>query len=221
MFKNFINRSFTCFQAHITQPHTFPTTNTQHSPTQLNNVKTTPPPPPPRWAKPPFTKPSLSPKSEAFSPINKVSQNGNITVTTTVTFCVNNTQIHNHQINESIQSDRLQLTLASNAVNNNGSADSVFSIMDATKNIADSNGESQVRIITLKHDCAPVYALHVLCFLLMPCQTIMFVSNTYFFFLSCILELDTTNGLTITSCSCIEYDAPYVTRRRVHQCNDS
>ncbi|XP_035437962.2 protein sprint isoform X9 [Spodoptera frugiperda] len=129
--------------AHITQPHTFPTTNTQHSPTQLNNVKTTPPPPPPRWAKPPFTKPSLSPKSEAFSPINKVSQNGNITVTTTVTFCVNNTQIHNHQINESIQSDRLQLTLASNAVNNNGSADSVFSIMDATKNIADSNGESQ------------------------------------------------------------------------------
>ncbi|KAF9420775.1 hypothetical protein HW555_003123, partial [Spodoptera exigua] len=92
--------------AHITQPHTFPTTNTQHSPTQLNN-------------------------------------NGNITVTTTVTFCVNNTQIHNHQINESIQSDRLQLTLASNAVNNNGSADSVFSIMDATKNIADSNGEAQ------------------------------------------------------------------------------
>nr|XP_049700390.1 protein sprint isoform X7 [Helicoverpa armigera] len=129
--------------AHITQPHTFPTTNTQHSPTQLNNVKMTPPPPPPRWAKPPFSKPSLSPKSEAFSPINKVSQNGNITVTTTVTFCVNNTQIHNHQINESIQSDRLQLTLASNAVNNNSSADSVFSIMDTGKNIADANGESQ------------------------------------------------------------------------------
>ncbi|XP_047028253.1 protein sprint isoform X2 [Helicoverpa zea] len=129
--------------AHITQPHTFPTTNTQHSPTQLNNIKMTPPPPPPRWAKPPFSKPSLSPKSEAFSPINKVSQNGNITVTTTVTFCVNNTQIHNHQINESIQSDRLQLTLASNAVNNNSSADSVFSIMDTGKNIADANGESQ------------------------------------------------------------------------------
>ncbi|XP_075977177.1 src homology 2 domain-containing protein sprint isoform X7 [Anticarsia gemmatalis] len=130
--------------AHITQPHTFPTANTQHSPTHLNNVKTTPPPPPPRWAKPPFSKPSLSPKSEAaaFSPINKASQNGNITVTTTVTFCVNNTQIHNHQINESIQSDRLQLTLASNAMNNNSNADAVFSVMDTPKNMSDSN-ESQ------------------------------------------------------------------------------
>ncbi|KAI8432148.1 hypothetical protein MSG28_004621 [Choristoneura fumiferana] len=130
--------------AHITQPHTFPTTNTQHSPTQLGSVKTTPPPPPPRWAKPPFPKTSLSPKTEAlaFSPINKAS-NGNITVTTTVTFSVNNTQIHNHQINESIQSDRLQLTLASNAVNNNNAADSVFTIMDDAKAYDDCNGESQ------------------------------------------------------------------------------
>lgn len=134
------------FQAHITQPHTFPTTNTQHSPTQLGSVKTTPPPPPPRWAKPPFPKTSLSPKTEAlaFSPINKAS-NGNITVTTTVTFSVNNTQIHNHQINENIQSDQLQLTLASNAVNNNNAADSVFTIMDDAKAYDDCNGESQVR----------------------------------------------------------------------------
>ncbi|XP_063385318.1 protein sprint isoform X6 [Cydia fagiglandana] len=118
--------------AHITQPHTFPTTNTQHSPTQLGSAKTTPPPPPPRWAKPPFPK-SLSPKNEvsAFNPINKAS-NGNITVTTTVTFSVNNTQIHNHQINESIRSDRLQLTLASNAINNNSTTD-VFTIMDDAK----------------------------------------------------------------------------------------
>ncbi|KAL0828890.1 hypothetical protein ABMA28_003795 [Loxostege sticticalis] len=130
--------------AHITQPHTFPTANTQHSPTS-NSVKTTPPPPPPRWAKPPFSKPSLSPKSEAlaFSPINKASQNGNITVTTTVTFCVNNTQIHNHQINESIQSDRLQLTLASNAINNNSSADAVFNILDAGKTFAEPDGDAQ------------------------------------------------------------------------------
>ncbi|CAK1543050.1 unnamed protein product [Leptosia nina] len=102
--------------AHITQPHTFPTTNPpQLSPTHPH--KSTPPPPPPRWAKP-FSKISLSPKCDslAFTPINKA--NGNITVTTTVTFSVNNTQIHNHQINESIQSDRLQLTLASNANNN-------------------------------------------------------------------------------------------------------
>ncbi|XP_028169737.1 protein sprint isoform X7 [Ostrinia furnacalis] len=128
--------------AHITQPHTFPTANTQHSPT-LNNVKTTPPPPPPRWAKPPFSKASLSPKSEvAFSPINK-AQNGNITVTTTVTFCVNNTQIHNHQINESIQSDRLQLTLASNAINNNSNADAVFNLLDAGKPFAEPDGEAQ------------------------------------------------------------------------------
>ncbi|XP_049874840.1 protein sprint isoform X6 [Pectinophora gossypiella] len=129
--------------AHITQPHSFPTTNTQHSPT-LSSVKSTPPPPPPRWAKPP-TKASLSPKSEvvAFSPINKASQNGNITVTTTVTFSVNNTQIHNHQINESIQSDRLQLTLASNTINNNNCSDSVFSVTDATKTFADANEEQQ------------------------------------------------------------------------------
>ncbi|CAH0676936.1 unnamed protein product, partial [Chilo suppressalis] len=129
--------------AHITQPHTFPSANTQHSPTS-NNAKITPPPPPPRWAKPPFSKPALSPKSEAlaFSPINKASQNGNITVTTTVTFCVNNTQIHNHQINESIQSDRLQLTLASNAINNNSSSDAVFNILD-TKPFADPDGEPQ------------------------------------------------------------------------------
>ncbi|XP_052750300.1 protein sprint isoform X3 [Galleria mellonella] len=128
----------------ITQPHTFPTTHTQQSPTS-NHVKTTPPPPPPRWAKPPVSKMSLSPKSEAqaFSPINKASQNGNITVTTTVTFCVNNTQIHNHQINESIQSDRLQLTLASNAINNNNSADSVFNLGDNGKNFAESDGETQ------------------------------------------------------------------------------
>ncbi|XP_053608354.1 protein sprint isoform X8 [Plodia interpunctella] len=132
--------------AHITQPHTFPTT-TQHSPTS-NHVKTTPPPPPPRWAKPPITKPSLSPKSEAqaFSPINKASQNGNITVTTTVTFCVNNTQIHNHQINESIQSDRLQLTLASNTINNN-STDSVFNITDSGKSFPDPDGEQESDIL--------------------------------------------------------------------------
>lgn len=93
----------------------------------------------------------MSPKSEAlaFSPINKASQNGNITVTTTVTFSVNNTQIHNHQINESIQSDRLQLTLASNAGNNNSSADTVFNIMDAEKNFADANDDSQVRILEM------------------------------------------------------------------------
>lgn len=146
----------TCFQAHITQPHTFPTTNTQHSPTS-NHVKTTPPPPPPRWAKPPQTKISLSPQSEAqaFSPINKASQNGNITVTTTVTFCVNNTQIHNHQINESIQSDRLQLTLASNAINNNSSTDSVFNIMDTCKNFPEPDGDAQVRTSTISawRDC--------------------------------------------------------------------
>ncbi|XP_034832977.1 protein sprint isoform X3 [Maniola hyperantus] len=127
--------------AHITHPHTFPTCNNPHSPTHSNNIKTTPPPPPPRWAKPPFSKISLSPQSEAlcFSPINKAT-NGNITVTTTVTFSVNNTQIHNHQINESIQSDRLQLTLASNAINNNNSEPG-FSIMDASK--TDSNGDLQ------------------------------------------------------------------------------
>ncbi|XP_045773880.1 protein sprint isoform X5 [Maniola jurtina] len=127
--------------AHITHPHTFPTCNNLHSPTHSSNVKTTPPPPPPRWAKPPFPKISLSPQSEAlcFSPINKAT-NGNITVTTTVTFSVNNTQIHNHQINESIQSDRLQLTLASNAINNNNS-EAGFSIMDASK--TDSNGDLQ------------------------------------------------------------------------------
>lgn len=116
--------------------------------------KSTPPPPPPRWAKPPFTKQSLSPKSEtlAFSPINKAS-NGNITVTTTVTFSVNNTQIHNHQINESIQSDRLQLTLASNAINNNSCADHVFSPIDTTTTFAEPNEESQVRItINIEHD---------------------------------------------------------------------
>ncbi|XP_049874832.1 protein sprint isoform X3 [Pectinophora gossypiella] len=137
--------------AHITQPHSFPTTNTQHSPT-LSSVKSTPPPPPPRWAKPP-TKASLSPKSEvvAFSPINKASQNGNITVTTTVTFSVNNTQIHNHQINESIQSDRLQLTLASNTINNNNCSDSVFSVTDATKTFADANEEQQ----SLMHRMSP------------------------------------------------------------------
>lgn len=105
----------------------------------------TPPPPPPRWAKPP--KQSLSPKSEAaaFSPINKPTQNGNITVTTTVTFCVNNTQIQNHQINESIQSDRLQLTLASNTLNNNNSTETVFNIVKNTKK-DDAIGDSQVRV---------------------------------------------------------------------------
>lgn len=137
------NKFHKYFQAHITHPHTFPTTNTQHSPTHFSNAKTTPPPPPPRWAKPPFPKPSLSPKSEAFSPINK-SSNGNIIVTTTVTFSVNNTQIHNHQINESIQSDRLQLTLASNTINNN-SSDAGFSIMNGAKSLTESNGELQVR----------------------------------------------------------------------------
>lgn len=144
-----LTKASTCFQAHITHPHTFPTCNNPHSPTHSNNVKTTPPPPPPRWAKPPFPKMSLSPKSEAlcFTPSNKVT-NGNITVTTTVTFSVNNTQIHNHQINESIQSDRLQLTLASNAMNNNNS-DAGLSIMDASKCITDSNGDLQVSRYTI------------------------------------------------------------------------
>lgn len=139
-----INRPLN-FQAHITQPYTFPTTNA-HSPTQTNGVKTTPPPPPPRWAKPPFSKGSLSPKSDKIFPINKTAQNGNITVTTTVTFSVNNTQIHNHQINESIQSDRLQLTLAANA-NNNINTNSMFKI--DRPNRFDSIGDSQVRIIIL------------------------------------------------------------------------
>ncbi|XP_038212786.1 protein sprint isoform X8 [Zerene cesonia] len=126
--------------AHITQPHTFPTTNPpQLSPTQTHSIKSTPPPPPPRWAKP-FSKISLSPKSEAlFSPINKVS-NGNITVTTTVTFSVNNTQIHNHQINENIQSDRLQLTLASNSNNNTN----VFSIDTGKLNEPNGDQESDI-----------------------------------------------------------------------------
>ncbi|XP_011555386.3 protein sprint isoform X7 [Plutella xylostella] len=127
--------------AHITQPHTFPTSSTQHSPTQSNSVKSTPPPPPPRWAKPPFSKASVSPNGEVFSPINKVSHNGNITVTTTVTFSVNNTQIHNHQINESIQSERLQLTLAANNMNNNN-ASSMFNLTDTAKTY-DSYDESQ------------------------------------------------------------------------------
>ncbi|XP_050668786.1 protein sprint isoform X2 [Leptidea sinapis] len=132
--------------AHITQPHTFPTTNAHNQPQLSPNqicTKTTPPPPPPRWAKPPFSKVSLSPKSEAiaFSPINKAS-NGNITVTTTVTFSVNNTQIHNHQINESIQSDCLQLTLASNTTNNNPST--MFNLMDTGKNIVEHNGDENM-----------------------------------------------------------------------------
>ncbi|XP_041981716.1 protein sprint isoform X2 [Aricia agestis] len=129
--------------AHITHPHTFPTTKTPHSPTHSthSNCKTTPPPPPPRWAKPPFPKMSLSPNTEvvSFSPINK--SNGNITVTTTVTFSVNNTQIHNHQINESIHSDRLQLTLASNTINNNNEAG--FNLMDVAKKLSESDGELQ------------------------------------------------------------------------------
>lgn len=141
-----VNLRFTSFQAHITQPHTFPTSATQHSPTQLSSVKTTPPPPPPRWTKPPLSKPSVSPKSEtaAFSPINKTTQNGNITVTTTVTFCVNNSQIHNHHIGE-IHNDRLQLTLASNTQNNNNNNNS-DNVMDNAKTIAESNEEIQVRI---------------------------------------------------------------------------
>ncbi|XP_050668792.1 protein sprint isoform X6 [Leptidea sinapis] len=135
--------------AHITQPHTFPTTNAHNQPQLSPNqicTKTTPPPPPPRWAKPPFSKVSLSPKSEAiaFSPINKAS-NGNITVTTTVTFSVNNTQIHNHQINESIQSDCLQLTLASNTTNNNPST--MFNLMDTGKNIVEHNGDEESDIL--------------------------------------------------------------------------
>ncbi|XP_011555384.3 protein sprint isoform X3 [Plutella xylostella] len=135
--------------AHITQPHTFPTSSTQHSPTQSNSVKSTPPPPPPRWAKPPFSKASVSPNGEVFSPINKVSHNGNITVTTTVTFSVNNTQIHNHQINESIQSERLQLTLAANNMNNNN-ASSMFNLTDTAKTY-DSYDESQ----NLMHRLSP------------------------------------------------------------------
>lgn len=113
----------------------------------MNSFKTTPPPPPPRWAKPPQPKTSISPTSEAtaFSPINKPTQNGNITVTTTVTFCVNNTQIHNHQINENIQSERLQLTLASNA-NNNNNAETLFNIVENQKGNAESNGELQVSL---------------------------------------------------------------------------
>lgn len=140
------------FQAHITQPHTFPTANPSHSPTQMNSFKTTPPPPPPRWAKPPQSKASVSPTSEVapFSPINKPTQNGNITVTTTVTFCVNNTQIHNHQINENINSDRLQLTLASNAINNS-SAENVFSIVENQKGNTGFSGELQVSFLVILH----------------------------------------------------------------------
>lgn len=131
--------------AHITQPHTFPTTNTRSSPTQIINVKTTPPPPPPRWTKPPLAKTSISPKSEAlaFIPINKASQNGNITVTTTVTFSVNNTQTHNNATNESIQNEKLQLTLASNTVNNRNNMNNGFNVIEDTKHAAECNGNSQ------------------------------------------------------------------------------
>ncbi|XP_037873256.1 protein sprint isoform X1 [Bombyx mori] len=131
--------------AHITQPHTFPTTNTRSSPTQIINVKTTPPPPPPRWTKPHLAKTSISPKSEAlaFIPINKASQNGNITVTTTVTFSVNNTQTHNNATNESIQNEKLQLTLASNTVNNRNNMNNGFNVIEDTKHAAECNGNSQ------------------------------------------------------------------------------
>ncbi|GBP31776.1 Protein sprint [Eumeta japonica] len=140
--------------AHITQPHTFP--SSQHSPTQPNNVKTTPPPPPPRWAKPPCPKISLSPKTElrAFNPVNKASQmNGNITVTTTVTFSVNNTQIHNHQINENLQNERLQLTLASNAIDNNN-AESMFNLMDAKHFVNDGDtSQSMTQRLSPEGEC--------------------------------------------------------------------
>ncbi|CAK1582869.1 unnamed protein product [Parnassius mnemosyne] len=130
--------------AHITQPHTFPITNTQHSPTQTTSVKTTPPPPPPRWAKPPFTKMSLSPKSEAnlFIPINKASLNGNMTVSTTITVSGSNTHLHSNQINESTHSDRLQLTLSSNAANNNSNAITAFKL-DSVKSFFECNGDMQ------------------------------------------------------------------------------
>ncbi|XP_061718346.1 protein sprint isoform X4 [Cydia pomonella] len=146
--------------AHITQPHTFPTSNTQHSPTQLGSAKTTPPPPPPRWAKPPFPK-SMSPKNEvsAFNPINKAS-NGNITVTTTVTFSVNNTQIHNHQINESIRSDRLQLTLASNAINNNSTTD-LFTIMDDAKAYDECNEQNLMHRMSPEGECISTMAANL------------------------------------------------------------
>ncbi|XP_068628082.1 protein sprint isoform X2 [Battus philenor] len=124
--------------AHITQPHTFPTANTQHSPTQTLSVKTTPPPPPPRWAKPPFSKVSLSPKSEThlFSPMNKSMQNGNMTVTTTVTVNVNNIHIHSNHINET-HIDRSQLTLPAN--NNSNAAMNA----EAIKSLSESNGDTQ------------------------------------------------------------------------------
>lgn len=111
-------------------------------------MKTTPPPPPPRWTKPPLAKTSISPKSEAlaFIPINKASQNGNITVTTTVTFSVNNTQTHNNATNESIQNEKLQLTLASNTVNNRNNMNNGFNVIEDTKHAAECNGNSQVRI---------------------------------------------------------------------------
>ncbi|CAG4996643.1 unnamed protein product [Parnassius apollo] len=130
--------------AHITQPHTFPITNTQHSPTQTSSVKTTPPPPPPRWTKPPFTKMSLSPKSEthSFSTINKASLNGNMTVSTTVTVSGSNTHLHCDQINESTHSDRLQLTLSSNAANNNSNAITAFK-QDSAKSFFESKGDMQ------------------------------------------------------------------------------
>ncbi|XP_013172895.1 PREDICTED: protein sprint isoform X2 [Papilio xuthus] len=122
--------------AHITQPHTFPTTNA-HSPTQTNSAKTTPPPPPPRWAKPPFTKMSLSPKSEThlFNPINKAAQNGNVTVTST-----NNIHIQSNHMVERTH-DRSQLTLTSNAasINSNGAGANA----DVVKSLFECNGDTQ------------------------------------------------------------------------------
>lgn len=136
-------------------------------------------------------------------------------MTTTVTFSVNNTQIHNHQINESIQSDQLQLTLASNAIKNNN-ADSGFNTVEAMKSLTDSNGDMQVsRLLVAQHGVrnadSMIYVLNSIYSLLLD----IFVSNL------CIYIVNCTKFTKNCSCSYIEYDAPSDTRRRMYKYNDS
>lgn len=66
---------------------------------QSQSGKNVPPPPPPRWAKPPFS--NSSNEIQCLSPLGVLankSGSANITVTTTVTFSVNNQT--SHQLND-------------------------------------------------------------------------------------------------------------------------
>lgn len=124
-------------QAHITQQ--------QVCSAQSHTSKNVPPPPPPRWAKPPFSNPPN--EIQCLSPLGMLSNKSggaNITVTTTVTFSVNNQQNQQQLTDEDSVS---QCGRNNNSIKSNNCINKIHSNSFDEVHTMSSNNACQVMIL--------------------------------------------------------------------------